>query len=145
MKLKKTPKASLSKDSSLHFAIGLTIVLFFTWQSIEWKTYEKSAIDYQTLNVDEDVIEEILIVLSIVDPPPPPPVIINVVNDIVDTPEDPIPTSEVEPNEIIDVNNIPVVDDFIEDEVLIDFVDEVPVFLAVKLCRNPNTKSAFRK
>jgi protein TonB len=83
--------------SSLYFAIGLTIVLFFTWQSIEWKTYEKSAIDYQTLNVDEDVIEEILIVLPIVvpPPPPPPPVIINVVNDIVDTPEDPIPTSEV--------------------------------------------------
>ena len=95
MKLKKNPKADLSKDSSLYFAIGLTIVLFFTWQSIEWKTYEKSAIDYQTLNVDEDVIEEILIVLSIVVPPPPPPVIINVVNDIVDTPEDPIPTSEV--------------------------------------------------
>jgi len=93
----KNPKADLSKDSSLYFAIGLTIVLFFTWQSIEWKTYEKSAIDYQTLNVDEDVIEEILIVLPIVvpPPPPPPPVIINVVNDIVDTPEDPIPTSEV--------------------------------------------------
>ena len=66
MKLKKNPKADLSKDSSLYFAIGLTIVLFFTWQSIEWKTYEKSAIDYQTLNVDEDVIEEILIVLPIV-------------------------------------------------------------------------------
>jgi len=147
MKLKKNPKADLSKDSSLYFAIGLTIVLFFTWQSIEWKTYEKSAIDYQTLNVDEDVIEEILIVLPIVvpPPPPPPPVIINVVNDIVDTPEDPIPTSEVEPNEIIDVNNIPVVDDFIEDEVLIDFVDEAPVFPGCEVVSKSEQKKCFQK
>ena len=73
MKLKKNPKADLSKDSSLYFAIGLTIVLFFTWQSIEWKTYEKSVFDYQTLNVDDEDDEEVPITDTYLKPPPPPP------------------------------------------------------------------------
>ena len=59
MKLKKNPKADLSKDSSLYFAIALTFVLFFTWQSIEWKTYEKSVFDYQALNIDDEDDEEV--------------------------------------------------------------------------------------
>jgi len=42
MQLKKTPKADLTKNSSLYFAIGLASVLLFSWVAIEWKTYEKS-------------------------------------------------------------------------------------------------------
>jgi len=59
MKLKKNLKVDLSKDTSLYLAIGLTIVLFFTWQSIEWKTYEKSDFVNQMLNVDDGDEEEV--------------------------------------------------------------------------------------
>ena len=59
MQLKKNPKADLSKNSSLYFAIGLALVLFISWRSIEWKTYEKTAFDYQALNVDDEDDEEV--------------------------------------------------------------------------------------
>ena len=59
MKLKKNLKVDLSKDTSLYLAIGLTIVLFFTWQSIEWKTYEKSDLINQMLNFDDEDEEEV--------------------------------------------------------------------------------------
>ena len=58
MQLKKNHKADLSKNSSLYFAIGLALVLFISWRSIEWKTYEKTAFDYQALNVDDEDDEE---------------------------------------------------------------------------------------
>ena len=59
MKLKKNTTADLSKDTSIYLAIGLTIVLFFTWQSIEWKTYEKSDLINQMLNFDDEDEEEV--------------------------------------------------------------------------------------
>jgi len=83
-------------------------------------------------------------VLSIIVPPPPIPLVINVITDVVDTPEDPFPTSEVDPNEIIGVNNVPGVDDFIEDEVLIDFVDEVPVFPGCENVINSGQRKYFQ-
>jgi len=86
-------------------------------------------------------------VLTIIIPPPPPPIplVIKVITDVVDTSEDPVPTSEVDPNEIIDVNNGPVVADFIEDEVLIDFVDEVPVFPGCESVINSGQRKYFQE
>ena len=79
MKLKKNTKADLSKDTSIYLAIGLTIVLFFTWQSIEWKTYEKSDLINQMLNFDDEDEEEVPITEHIKTPHltyyPPPEVI----------------------------------------------------------------------
>ncbi|MDB2329950.1 energy transducer TonB, partial [Flavobacteriaceae bacterium] len=40
MQLKKNPKADLTKNSSLYFAIGLAVVLLFSWGALEKKTYE---------------------------------------------------------------------------------------------------------
>jgi protein TonB len=70
MQLKKNPKADLTKNSSLYFSIGLASVLLFSWVAIEWKTYEKSAFNYEALNVDDD--EEVPITEQIKTPPPPP-------------------------------------------------------------------------
>ena len=39
MQIKKNPKADLSKNSNLYFAIGLAVILFISWRAIEWKTY----------------------------------------------------------------------------------------------------------
>ena len=49
MQPKKNEKVDLTKNSSLYFVIGLSIVLLITWQTIEWKTYKKTY-DYEALN-----------------------------------------------------------------------------------------------
>lgn len=73
MELKKNPKADLNRDSGLYFVIGLTIVLFATWRLLEHKTYE-SVKDYDTtLNIVDDMKEEVPITKNINTPPPPPP------------------------------------------------------------------------
>ena len=59
MKHKKNPAKDLQRNSSLYFAIGLTIVLFISWQAIEWKTYEKLGFGYEALDVDEVDDEEV--------------------------------------------------------------------------------------
>ena len=48
---KKSPRIDLSKNSSLYFAIGLALIVFITWQAIEWKTYEKAG--YYELNIED--------------------------------------------------------------------------------------------
>ena len=73
MQPKKNEKADLSRNSSLYFIIGLTSVLFLSWQAIEWKTYDRSGYGYEALNVDDDDDEEIPITEQIKVPPPPPP------------------------------------------------------------------------
>ena len=73
MQLKKNPKADLTKNSSLYFAIGLASVLFISWQVIEWKTYDKTGYGYEALNVEDDDDEEVPITEQLKTPPPPPP------------------------------------------------------------------------
>ena len=61
MRSKKNPKADLNKKSTFYFSIGLFIVLFVSWQAIEYKNY------------DDDDDEEIPITEQLKTPPPPPP------------------------------------------------------------------------
>jgi len=49
MQPKKSEKADLSKNSSLYFVIGLSLILLISWQAIEWRTYEK-VYAYEALN-----------------------------------------------------------------------------------------------
>ena len=70
MQLKKNPKADLTKNSSLYFAIGLASVLFISWQAIEWKTYDKTGYGYEALNVEDDDDEEVPITEQLKTPPP---------------------------------------------------------------------------
>ena len=73
MELKKNPKANVGRNSSLYFAIGLALMLFLTNYAINYKTYDKSAIDIGQLNLDQEIEEEIPITEQIQTPPPPPP------------------------------------------------------------------------
>ena len=53
MQPKKNEKVDLTKNSSLYFVIGLSFILFVSWQAIEWKTYKKTY-GYEALNVEDD-------------------------------------------------------------------------------------------
>ena len=41
MEAKKNPKLEINRNSSIYFAIGLNLMLLFSWQVLEYKTYEK--------------------------------------------------------------------------------------------------------
>ena len=73
MESKKNPKADVGKNGSIYFAVGLALMLFLTYSTINWKTYDKSDIDIGKLNLDDELDEEIPIIEQIIPPPPPPP------------------------------------------------------------------------
>jgi protein TonB len=111
MQPKKNEKADLSKNSSLYFIIGLTSVLFISWQAIEWKTYDRSGYGYEALNVEDDDDEEIPITEQIKVPPPPPPPppapeVIEVVEDEEEVEETVIESTETDQEEIVEVEEV---------------------------------------
>ena len=73
MEPKKNPKADLSKNSGLYFVIGLAIVMLIVWGAFEWKTYDKVDEYDISLNVEDQLDEEVPMTEQIKTPPPPPP------------------------------------------------------------------------
>ena len=131
MQPKKNEKADLSKNSSLYFIIGLTSILFISWQAIEWKTYDKSGYGYEALNVDDDDDEEVPITEQIKVPPPPPPPppapeIIEVVEDEEEVEETVIESTETDQEEIVEV--VEVVEEFDDIDVPFAVIEDVPIF-----------------
>ena len=131
---KKNPKADLTKNSALYFAIGLCLVLFLSWKLVEYKTYEKSSIDIGMLNMDELDEEEIPITEQIQTPPPPPPPpaapeVIEVEEDEVEIEETVIESTETtEEEEIVEVEEVEVEE--VEEDIEVPFavIENVPVF-----------------
>ena len=72
MESKKNTQVEIGRNSSLYFAIGLNIMLFASWQLLEYKTYDKKEVTLDILNMDE-VFEEEIPIVNINTPPPPPP------------------------------------------------------------------------
>ena len=58
MESKKNPKADVGKNGSIYFAVGLALMLFLTYSTINWKTYDKSDIDIG--KVDPNYLYEVL-------------------------------------------------------------------------------------
>ena len=73
MESKKNPKVDVSRNGSIYFAVGLALMLFLTYSTLNWKTYDKSDIDIGKLNLDNELEEEIPIIEQVIPPPPPPP------------------------------------------------------------------------
>ena len=141
MQPKKTPKADLNRNSFLHFVIGLTLVLFFSWRLIEWKNYEKSSFAYETFHINPIEEEDIPIIKEIKMPPPPPKVIpeIFIVEDQVDVIETITEPDEYSPDKIIETVNI-IETPSVEDIPFI-VVEEAPTFPGCeKLAENERRK-----
>jgi periplasmic protein TonB len=134
MEPKKNPKADLTKRSVLFLQLGLILVLFITWQAIEWKTYDRAAIDTGQLNLDDLDDEEIPITEIQNQPPPPPPPppapeIIEVVEDEEEVEEDIIESTETNQQEIVEVREV--VEAPVEEEIAdVPFavIENVPIF-----------------
>lgn len=134
MEPKKNPKANVGRNSSLYFAIGLALMLFFANYAINFKTYDKSDIDIGQLNLEEEIEEEIPIIEQIKTPPPPPPPpaapeVIEVVEDEEEVEETVIESTETDQNEeIVEVEEIEVEE--VEEDIEVPFavIENVPVF-----------------
>ncbi|CAN5221903.1 hypothetical protein BH23BAC2_BH23BAC2_21310 [soil metagenome] len=148
MEPKKNPKADLTKRSILFLQLGLILVLFITWQAIEWKTYDRDAIDFGQLNLDDLDDEEIPITEIQNQPPPPPPPppapeIIEVVEDEEEIEEDIIESTESNQKEIIEVREV--VEAPVEEEIAdVPFavIENVPIFPG---CESQSNNEARRK
>ena len=133
MESKKNPKADVSRNGSIYFAVGLAFILFLTHSMIEWKTYDKSDIDIGKLNLDNELEEEIPIIEQVIPPPPPPPPpaapeVIEVVEDEEEVEETVIESTETDQDEEIEVEEIEV-EEFVEDvEVPFAVIENVPEY-----------------
>ena len=133
MESKKNPKADVSRNGSVYFAVGLALMLFLTYSTLNWKTYDKSDIDIGKLNLDDDLEEDIPIIEQVIPPPPPPPPpaapeVIEVVEDEEEVEETVIESTETDQDEEIEVDEIEI-EEVVEDvEVPFAVIENVPVF-----------------
>ncbi len=135
MEHKKNPKSDVSRNSSLYFAVGLALMLAISYMAINYKTYDKKDVVADTLNLDDELEEEIPITQQLVTPPPPPPPppappeIIEVVEDDVEVEETVVESTETEmETEIVEVEEVAVAE--VEEvlEVPFSVIENVPVF-----------------
>ncbi|WP_347922998.1 energy transducer TonB [Pontimicrobium sp. SW4] len=134
METKKNPRADVRRNSSIYFAVGLALMLLVANYSINYKTYDKEAIDIAMLSMG-DLDDEVIPQTEHIKTPPPetkPPVIPDVIEEVeddADIEESVIDTSENNAEEpILNVEDV-FVDEPDEDvEVPFAFIENVPVF-----------------
>ena len=134
MEPKKSLKADVSRNGSIYFAVGLLLMLFVTYNSINYKSYDKSAIDIGMLNIDDELEEEIPITEQIQTPPPPPPPpaapeVIEIVEDEEEIEETVIESTETDQEEeIVEIEEVEVEE--VEEDIEVPFavIENVPVF-----------------
>ena len=143
MEPKKNPKADLNKNSGLYFVLGLALVMALVYGALEWKTYDKGN-DYDiSMNVEDDLDEEVPMTEQIKTPPPPPPPaapeIIEVVEDEEEVEETIIESTETSQEEIVEIEDVEVEE--VEEDVDVPFavIENVPVFPG---CENESDKRA---
>lgn len=147
MEPKKNPKSDVSRNSSIYFAVGLVLMLLLTNLAINYKTYDRDAIDIGQLTMDDELEEEIPITeqqLTPPPPPPPPPVIpeeIEIVEDEKEVEETVIKSTETNQEEkIVQVEQV-VVKEVEEDiEVPFSVIENVPVFPGCEKEKNNDAK-----
>ncbi len=149
MEPKKSKKADVTRNSKLYLAVGLVLMLFITYQAINHKTYDKSAIDIGQLNLDEELVEEIPITQQLATPPPPPPPpaapeVIEVVEDEQEVEETVIESSETDmEEEIIEVEEVEVEE--IEEDIEVPFsvIENVPIYPGCEKGNNDKKKACM--
>ncbi len=133
MEPKKNPKADVGRNSALYFVIGLAAVLALVYGAMEWKKYDKVN-DYDiSMNVEDQLDEEVPMTEQIKTPPPPPPPaapeVIEVVEDEEEVEETVIESTETsQEEEVIEIEEVEVEE--IEEDISVPFavIEDVPVF-----------------
>ena len=133
MEIKKNPKVDIGKNSSLYFALGMALMMFLSYSTINYKVYDKSSLNLDKVNMDALDEEEVPITEQVQPPPPPPPPppapeVIEIVEDEEEVEETVIEsfslfTSDAADDEDLDVEEV-------EEDVEVPFavIENVPVF-----------------
>ncbi len=154
MKPKKNPEIEIGRNSSLYFAIGLNLMLFLSWQALEYKTYDKDLASIDIIDVDEEIDEEIPVININTPPPPPPPVAITesieIVEDAEEVEETIIESTETALDDAIEERVISVSDvdvEEVEEEVEVPFaaIEDVPIFPGCEGKSRKEMKDCFQK
>ena len=135
MESKKNTKADVKRNSSIYFAVGLAIMMGVAYMGINYKTYDRDAIDIGQLNLDEDLEEEIPITEQLKTPPPPPPPPpaapeeIEIVEDEEEIEETVIESTETDQEEeIIEIEEVEIEEMEEDIEVPFSVIENVPIF-----------------
>ena len=133
MKLKKNAEADVSRNGSIYFAVGLALMMFLTYNTINYKTYDKSLIDIGKLDLDADLDEEIPLLDQIKPPPPPPPPpaapeVIEIVEDEEEVEETVIESTETDQEEEIEIEDIEIEEVYEDVEVPFSVIENVPEY-----------------
>lgn len=146
MQSKKSPKSDLTKNTKLYFAIGLCLMVFVSWRLIEWKTYDKTAIDIGTLNIQDDDDEEVPLTEQLKTPPPPPPPpapeIIEVMEDEEEVEETVIESTETTQEEVIE--DVEVLEEDLDADVPFAIIEDVPLFPGCENVKKSERRKCFQ-
>ena len=133
MENKKNPKVDIGKNSSLYFALGMALMMFLSYSTINYKVYDKSSLNLDKVNMDALDEEEVPITEQVQPPPPPPPPppapeVIEIVEDEEEIEETVIESTETDQEEEIDIEDLDVEE--VEEDVEVPFavIENVPVF-----------------
>ena len=133
MESKKNPESDVSRIASIYFAVGLALMMFLTYNTINYKTYDKSLIDIGKLDLDADLDEEIPLIDQIKPPPPPPPPpaapeVIEIVEDEEEIEETVIESTETDQEEEIEIEDIEIEEVYEDVEVPFSVIENVPEY-----------------
>ena len=148
MEPKKNPKADLNRWSSVYMLAGLALMLFLSWQAIEFKNYDKDNLTGDVLDVGDDNLEEIPITQTITPPPPPPPPppapdVIEVVEDEDEVEETIIESTETNKEEkIVEIAEIEEVEEEEIADVPFAVIENVPIYPGCENEPNNDDKKA---
>jgi len=133
MERKKNPNVDIGKNSSLYFALGMALMMFLSYSTINYKVYDKSSLNLDKVNMDALDEEEVPITEQVQPPPPPPPPppapeVIEIVEDEEEVEETVIESTETDQEEEIDIEDLDVEE--VEEDVEVPFavIENVPVF-----------------
>ncbi|MEM8998886.1 MAG: energy transducer TonB [Bacteroidota bacterium] len=151
MEPKKYPNADLNRNSSLYFMIGLTMVLFTTWQLLEYKIYEKPKHEIAMLDVVDNVKEDVPITENFrTTPPPPPPSapdVIEIVEDVEEIEETVIESTESSQDlyiedVVVKIEDVEVEEE--EEEISVPFaiIEKAPIFPGCESCPTEEERKA---
>ena len=133
MESKKNPKVDIGKNSSLYFTLGMALMMFLSYSTVNYKVYDKSSLNLDKVNMDALDEEEVPITEQVQPPPPPPPPppapeVIEIVEDEEEVEETIIESTETDQEEEIDIEDLDVEE--VEEDVEVPFavIENVPVF-----------------
>ena len=148
MKLKKNPQKDLNPNRPIYFLFGLLFVLMLTLAAFEWKTYDHHY-DYDvSMNLEDELTEELPILVEFKTPPPPKqiqaPPIIEVIDNEDEEIEDVFESTETDQDEeILDVSDIEVLETDEPEEMSFMVIEDVPVFPGCE--KEKNKRVCFQK